>query len=568
MKQTKKPFRHFFLRSAAGFLAGALAVGAASTAAFALYETKCAESDAALNYRSLTNRLEEEDIPACTDMQLRSILAIYSCQTSGSSFDNGSYTDTAILLEDHVNDRLLDSSLLAWALIKGTPASLDQIPDTPELANADAGAYADGTLYFKKSFYSDDPEMLHAMHPYSKFGGYFDRTCNDIYAKGDTFVVGNGEVERLSPVLDIKEYHASFDYTPSDPEHYTHFCRKQRLAPPTNPAGNPEDVINVDVLFTVVIGSEENSDALAEVHRMHDQNTDIYNGYQLPNVKGGTCIAMQSISEARAEPAYTGYYLAYYHFWAQWHRYLMIFYIGLLFLSLLLAFLTAKIKYQTYSKQYALNAYRRKLTSALAHDLKTPLAAISGYAENLLESTHAEKHAHYANEIMQTTAHMDHIIADVLALAKLEDAQTVKTEPMDLNAVAKDTFARMQDEMDARAITVQFSGTYKCEANPRMMTRAIENLAANAVRYTPESGCIDVIGQDRFFRISNDADTEQIADAEALCEPFVKGNAARGGESGSGLGLAIVKQIAEIHHLQFTVKTENGKFIAELKPMK
>ena len=51
-------------------------------------------------------------------------------------------------------------------------------------------------------------------------------------------------------------------------------------------------------------------------------------------------------------------------------------------------------------KAYEMNEYRRNLTASLAHDLKSPLMAISGYAENLRDNIHTEKRAAYADSII------------------------------------------------------------------------------------------------------------------------------------------------------------------------
>ena len=148
------------------------------------------------------------------------------------------------------------------------------------------------------------------------------------------------------------------------------------------------------------------------------------------------------------------------------------------------------------------------------------------------------------------------------------DSDIPQRETLDLVALAKEAFALLQEDTEKRGITIRFSGNCKASANTAMMTRAIENLAANAVRYTPENGCIDVTGQNDVFRISNDADTAQITDADQLCEPFVKGNSARTSGAGSGMGLAIVKQTAKLHGFRFRTESENGKFIAKLETKK
>ncbi|MBP0988557.1 MAG: hypothetical protein J6S92_09780, partial [Oscillospiraceae bacterium] len=68
---------------------------------------------------------------------------------------------------------------------------------------------------------------------------------------------------------------------------------------------------------------------------------------------------------------------------------------------------------------------------------------------------------------------------------------------------------------------------------------------------------------DKSLTIRNDiADT---TDTDAISEPFVKGDQARGARTGSGMGLSIVKQIMTLNGLRFRVKSENRQFIAQIQ---
>ncbi len=59
-------------------------------------------------------------------------------------------------------------------------------------------------------------------------------------------------------------------------------------------------------------------------------------------------------------------------------------------------------------------------SDALAHDLKTPLSIISGYAQNLQEDVHTEKREHYVGNIQKNVERMDKIIHQMLDMSKLE----------------------------------------------------------------------------------------------------------------------------------------------------
>ena len=236
----------------------------------------------------------------------------------------------------------------------------------------------------------------------------------------------------------------------------------------------------------------------------------------------------------------------------------------LLVFSLLIGLLLAVITYSVYSRRYDIEAYRRSLTGALAHDLKTPLSVIYGNAENLRAHVHPENADEYADCIMENVTHIDEMIAGVLGLAQLErrTAPPMK-DNADLAALLHTAFQRKTAAMKQRCLTLEESGNLPLRGNADMLTQLAENLAANAVQHASEGGKITVSAEKNTLRISNPYTGE--LDVKALCEPFKRGDAARGSQSGSGLGLSIVQQIAALHHLRLTITAKDGIFTAELK---
>lgn len=231
---------------------------------------------------------------------------------------------------------------------------------------------------------------------------------------------------------------------------------------------------------------------------------------------------------------------------------------------LLLALVWAVISYLIYSRRYDIDAYRRNLTGALAHDLKTPLAVIYGNAENIRAHNHPENTDEYAEFIMENVTHMDEMIAGVLGLSQLEARKRPKMkDTVDLSALLHTAFQRNAAFMEQRGLTLSESGRLEISGNPDMLTQLAENLASNAVQHAAEGGRITVEAQKNTLRISNPYTGE--LDEKTICEPFRRGDAARGSQSGSGLGLSIVQQIAALHKLRLRITARDGIFTAELK---
>lgn len=231
---------------------------------------------------------------------------------------------------------------------------------------------------------------------------------------------------------------------------------------------------------------------------------------------------------------------------------------------LLLALVWAVISYLIYSRRYDIETYRRNLTGALAHDLKTPLAVIYGNAENIRAHNHPENTDEYAEFIMENVTHMDEMIAGVLGLSQLEARKRPKMkDTVDLSALLHTAFQRNAAFMEQRGLMLSESGRFEISGNPDMLTQLAENLAANAVQHAAEGGRITVLVEKNTLRISNPYTGE--LDEKTICEPFRRGDAARGSQSGSGLGLSIVQQIAALHKLRLRITARDGIFTAELK---
>ena len=232
--------------------------------------------------------------------------------------------------------------------------------------------------------------------------------------------------------------------------------------------------------------------------------------------------------------------------------------------TILAALIWALIAYFRFKHRYEMDEYRRNLTASLAHDLKSPLMAISSYSENLLNDVQPEKKHHYSKAILENTQYIDNIIVNVLELSRLETHEKTKRKFTDLTALAKELLDGMQEQLDARGLTASVFGGCCVIANYDMMKQALRNLLDNAVKFTPEGGSITVIGEKHSLSIVNDIDEEQINDPQQLSEAFVKGDEARSNRMGTGLGLSIVQQIAAQNRLRLRIESSAHQFRVKL----
>lgn len=212
------------------------------------------------------------------------------------------------------------------------------------------------------------------------------------------------------------------------------------------------------------------------------------------------------------------------------------------------AYVLSHQSWQTYCKRAALEQQRRDTTNAIAHDLKTPLAAISGYAENLMHEVHTEKRDYYAGRIFENVRRMDGILQEMLSLSRLDaGAQRLFPEAISLRALTEEAMQPYSDVLTEKNITLTIQGEGETMADRSLMLRALDNFFSNAVAYTPEGGKITIDISPNRWSICNTGAQIPEDQLKAIWQAYYKADTARSRPEGSGLGLSIVKAIMELH---------------------
>lgn len=202
-----------------------------------------------------------------------------------------------------------------------------------------------------------------------------------------------------------------------------------------------------------------------------------------------------------------------------------------------------------YKEQLELETYRKETTDALAHDLKTPLAVISGNAQNLQENVQNNKREHYAGTILEEISLMDGTIQKMLKISRLEKREEdFIMADVDLLAISQTCAQRFGDILTAKQMKIHIQGLGHITADEEWMQSIIENLISNAVNYGKEGTAIlIVIGSDSYEVINICQDK---LDLDKLWRPYVKSDSSRKDRCSTGLGLAIIKRAAEVHGFQ------------------
>ncbi|AKA70587.1 sensor histidine kinase [Clostridium scatologenes] len=219
-------------------------------------------------------------------------------------------------------------------------------------------------------------------------------------------------------------------------------------------------------------------------------------------------------------------------------------------------FMARKLK-DSEEKRMTMENERMQLFSHIAHDLKTPMTTIYGYAGALASGMveKPEKQREYYMAIKTKSEQMNKLIDQLLSYSKLGTPQyQMNFAKVDLVELLRVSCATLFGEMESRQMKLELRLPDKpifYMVDSLEINRAIGNLLTNAIRHNPLGSILSVGITDE-----TDGVEIQIADngvaipgaiAGNLFEPFVSGSDSRSTSSGTGLGLAIVKKVMEQH---------------------
>jgi len=210
---------------------------------------------------------------------------------------------------------------------------------------------------------------------------------------------------------------------------------------------------------------------------------------------------------------------------------------------------------------------RQEFTANVSHELKTPLTAISGYAELIANGmTSGEDTVHFASEIHRSSERLQHLINDIIKLSELDDTDLqLEFEEVDLFKEAKVCAVNMQVHADKNDVAIRVEGhPVKLQANKMLIEELLYNLCSNAIRYNKKGGNVTIItGMENDHAVLVVKDTGIGIPKEAqerVFERFYRVDKSRSKSTGgTGLGLAIVKHIVAQHEAQIFLNSEVGK---------
>ena len=210
---------------------------------------------------------------------------------------------------------------------------------------------------------------------------------------------------------------------------------------------------------------------------------------------------------------------------------------------------------------------RQDFTANVSHELKTPLTAISGYAE-LMENgmVPSEEIGTFCQKIEKSARRLLSLINDIIRLSELDSANTqLIVEKFDLFEEAAFCVENMQIYAEKNDVTITYEGgPQEITANREMINELINNLCANAIRYNKKNGTVKVrVDSEQghsYLRVEDTGIGIPKEHQKRIFERFYRVDKSRSKQTGgTGLGLAIVKHIVALHDAKLDLQSEVGK---------
>lgn len=202
----------------------------------------------------------------------------------------------------------------------------------------------------------------------------------------------------------------------------------------------------------------------------------------------------------------------------------------------------------------------KELISNISHDLKTPITAIKGYVEGIMDGVAdtPQKMNKYIRTIYNKTNDMDKLIGELTMFSKIDTNRvTYNFTIVNVEAYFSDCVEEINVELESKNISLNYMNyvdkNTEIIADPEQLKRVINNIISNAVKYIGKKrGIVNIrINDDGEFihvEIEDNGKGIEQKDLNYIFDRFYRTDSSRNSnQGGSGIGLAIVKKIIEVH---------------------
>lgn len=224
-----------------------------------------------------------------------------------------------------------------------------------------------------------------------------------------------------------------------------------------------------------------------------------------------------------------------------------------------------------------LEEIRKDFVANVSHEIKTPITAIKGFAETLLEGALNDKqNAHrFLETIRNHSERLNSLVSDLLTLSGIELGDiTIKKTDVNIDSVVDTVFATLKEKAEKKGLYLKkdISKTVQeIKADTDRLIQILLNLVDNGIKFTEEGGVTIKVKSEKLKVESEERDFVEISVEDTgigipkrhlprLGERFYRVDSARSRElGGTGLGLAIVKHLVKVHGWEMEIENTEGR---------
>ncbi len=216
-------------------------------------------------------------------------------------------------------------------------------------------------------------------------------------------------------------------------------------------------------------------------------------------------------------------------------------------------------------------ALRRRLTADMAHELRTPLATLQSHLEALIDGVWTPSEERLKG-LHEETLRINRLVAELEDLARYEsDAVQLSRQAIDLTALMKGIVQNHEPQFHAQGVRLSFAdgqdgpqGAVTASVDPDRISQAVINLLANALKFTPAGGAVEVRVEGSAagarIHVSDSGVGIRPEDLPRIFERLYRTDASRSRtRGGAGIGLTIARAIVEAHGGSIHAASEPGK---------
>jgi signal transduction histidine kinase len=231
------------------------------------------------------------------------------------------------------------------------------------------------------------------------------------------------------------------------------------------------------------------------------------------------------------------------------------------------------------TRDQELDRLKSEFLTVVSHELQTPLTAIKGALELVLDDDSGQLsrvQRRFLETIERNSTRLVGLVGDLLDLSRLEAGRVeLEAQPLDTPSLVRGALAAVSNLFEARGTELRVDvpeSVPPIMGDRRRVEQILTNLLANAAKYTPGGGVVEVtaasVNGHVTLSVADNGPGVPESERDIVFDKFYRGrDAQRRGEAGSGLGLAIVKSLVDLHGGSVRVEESaprGARFVVEL----